>query len=128
MNALALAYVAVGGAVGSMARYAVQWLYARHFAVEFPAATLTVNVFGSFLMGVWLAAVMVMMPGKARELHLLFAIGALGGFTTFSSFSMDVFLLFERGLLVPGLVYIVASVLLSILALIGGVFLVRFFA
>ena len=124
MNALALAYVAIGGAVGSMARYAMQWMFVRHFPTDFPFGTLAVNVLGSFLIGVWIAIMTIMMPVK--ELHLLFAIGALGGFTTFSAFSLDVFFLFERGLAGQAALYIVGSVLLSLLALMGGIFAVRF--
>lgn len=127
MNALALMYVTVGGAFGSMCRYAVSVLCSRYFATatEFPVGTFTVNILGGFLMGVWLAAITVLMPAKARDLHLLFAVGVLGGFTTFSAFSLDLFLMFERGLIIQALIYIFGSVIFSVIALLAGIGLIR---
>ena len=127
MSTLTLMYVAVGGAVGSMGRYAVQSMCTRFLTVDFPIATFTVNVLGGFLMGVWIASVTFLMPAKAKDLHLLFAVGLLGGFTTFSAFSVDVFLLFDRGLLLQAALYIVGSVFLSVLALFGGMWTVKLF-
>ncbi len=127
MNALALMYVTVGGAFGSMCRYVVQFLCTRYIglASDFPVGTFAVNILGGFLMGLWIAAITVLLPAKARDLHLLFAIGVLGGFTTFSAFSLDIFLLVERGLLLQAALYIVGSVTLSVLALLGGIWIIK---
>jgi fluoride exporter len=129
MNMLSLMYVAVGGAVGSMSRYALMMAVSRLSLTAFPLGTLLVNVLGGFLMGVWIAVMAGMIsPGKAKDLHLLLATGVLGGFTTFSAFSVDVFLLFERGLMLQAALYIVGSVLLSVLALLLGMWCIKFIA
>jgi CrcB protein len=129
MSMIALMYVAVGGAVGSMWRYAMMTLIG-HFtkAGEFPWGTFAVNVLGGFLMGLWIAAMAHILPARGKDLHLLFAVGVLGGFTTFSTFSLDTFLLLERGLLAQAGAYIVGSVVLSVLALVLGMWCIRFFA
>lgn len=126
MNALALAYVAVGGAVGSVCRYALQVLSQRYILIDFPVGTLAVNVLGAFLMGAWVASVAVFLPAKARELNLLLGVGILGGFTTFSAFSVETFFLLERAMWMQAAVYIIGSVALSLLALLGGVWMVKF--
>jgi fluoride exporter len=128
MNALALLYVGFGGAFGAMLRYATTDLVARFNSAGFPYGTLVVNVVGCLLMGVWIALMTVMPAAKAKDLHLLFAVGALGGFTTFSAFSLDVFLLGERELYLQMAMYIVGSVILSVMALLAGIWLVRMVA
>lgn len=128
MNALALAYVAVGGAVGSMGRYFVQILCERYVAIELPVSTFAVNILGSFLMGAWVAVVTLWMPAKARDLHLLLGIGMLGGFTTFSAFSFDIFLLLDRGLLAQVVLYALGTVVFSVLALAAGAWMIKFIA
>lgn len=98
--------VALGGAVGSVLRHAVG------LAVAFPFGTLAVNVAGSFLIGaawVWLA-------DRAPGLVPLLMVGVLGGFTTFSTFSLDTLRLVEAGRPGAALAYVAASVLLSVLA------------
>jgi len=94
MNAILL--VASGGAIGSVARYLVGVGMARAFGVAFPYGTLTVNVIGGFLMGLFIELLARRFDGSP-ELRLFIAIGILGGFTTFSSFSLDVVVLWERG-------------------------------
>lgn len=129
MNALALLYVGFGGAFGSMLRYALIQVIARFNETAFPYGTLTVNVVGSLLMGIWLAAITLIPASQAaRDLHLLFAVGVLGGFTTFSSFSMDVFMLGERELYIEMAMYIGVSVILSLMALLLGMWLVKLVA
>lgn len=125
MNALALMYVAFGGAVGSMARYSLVTLINKFNHGDFPYGTFVVNVAGGFLMGVWIATMATMLPAKAKDLHLLFAVGALGGFTTFSAFTIDVFLLMERGMMGQAFLYAFGSVVVSLAALIIGMWLVR---
>jgi fluoride exporter len=117
MNMMALMYVAVGGAIGSMGRYAFSSFISSYNGTPFPYGTFVVNIAGSFLLGVWIAIMAAIGPEKSRDLHLLFAVGVLGGFTTFSTFTLDAFLLFERGLILQGLCYVMGSVMLSVLAL-----------
>lgn len=125
MNMLSLMYVAFGGAFGSMARYVVMSLVGRTVPGTFPFGTFTVNIAGSFIMGVWIAVMATMMPSRAKDLHLLFAVGVLGGFTTFSTFSLDIFFLFERGEMINAALYILGSIILSVLALVAGMWLIR---
>lgn len=116
-----LLYVAAGGAFGSMCRYLmVQWVNGL-LGKQFPYGTLVVNLLGSFLMGIALALVVSMLP-RGRELYALLAVGALGGFTTFSAFSYDTYMLLEKGLLWQALLYIVASVIGSVLAFFFGMY------
>ncbi|MBB3143756.1 CrcB protein [Phyllobacterium trifolii] len=122
MNAILL--VASGGAIGSVARYLVGVGMARAFGVAFPYGTLAVNVIGGFLMGLFIELLARRFEGSP-ELRLFIAIGILGGFTTFSSFSLDVAVLWERGELAIALSYMLASVILSIGALFLGLWLAR---
>jgi CrcB protein len=97
---------------------------ARVFGVAFPYGTLAVNVIGGFLMGLFIELLARRFEGSP-ELRLFIAIGILGGFTTFSSFSLDVAVLWERGELAIALFYMLASVILSIGALFFGLWLAR---
>jgi CrcB protein len=97
---------------------------ARAFGVAFPYGTLAVNVIGGFLMGLFIELLARRFEGSP-ELRLFIAIGILGGFTTFSSFSLDVAVLWERGELAIALSYMLASVILSIGALSLGLWLAR---
>lgn len=126
MDLLSLAYVGFGGAVGAMARYFVVSLVGSHTNVEFPYGTLTVNVLGALLLGLWMGMMAFIMPAKAKDLHLLFAVGALGGFTTFSAFSLEVVLLIERSGLLSAAFYALVSVLLSVGALFTGMIVARY--
>jgi CrcB protein len=114
----------VGGALGSGARYLVYVTLMPLLGSAFPWATLTVNVVGSFLMGAVVEASSWLLGGSALWRTFL-ATGVLGGFTTFSAFSLDVFELFERRQPVLALFYVAASVVISIIALAGGFTLVR---
>ena len=114
--------VAVGGAAGSVARYAVVLGTANWLGVAFPFGTMIVNVVGSFLMGV-LAAGFALWWGNA--LRPLLIVGFLGGFTTFSSYSLDAVALFERGAVAAGAVYTLGSVVLSVGAVLAGLWIVR---
>lgn len=126
MQAIALIYVATGGAIGSVLRYLAMSVIGRLSAGDFPYSTLAVNIMGSFLMGIWIASMVNLTPERSRDLHLFFAVGVLGGFTTFSTFSLDVFYLFERGANIQAIAYMLGSVLLSMVALVVGMYLVRF--
>ncbi|MEZ5690600.1 MAG: fluoride efflux transporter CrcB [Rickettsiales bacterium] len=122
---MSLIYVMVGGAVGSLLRYLLMSFVGRITLSEFPYSTLAVNIVGSFLMGVWIAAVAYWLPSKSKDLHLLFAVGLLGGFTTFSTFSLDLFYLIEKGAYSSAVYYILSSIIASVIALVCGMFVVR---
>ncbi|MFW0776410.1 MAG: fluoride efflux transporter CrcB [Rickettsiales bacterium] len=128
MNMLSLMYVGIGGAVGSMSRFALMSLIGRYNNSTFPLGTLTVNLAGSFLLGVLIAVIALMLPNKGKDLHLLVAVGFLGGFTTFSAFSMDAYLLIEKGLHVQAMLYVFTSIVVSVLALLGGMWMVKLVA
>ncbi|MGE0766757.1 MAG: fluoride efflux transporter CrcB [Hyphomicrobiaceae bacterium] len=115
---------AAGGALGAGARYLVNVGLLQLLGPSFPWATLTVNVLGSFLMGAIVEASSSLLGGSA-VLRTFLATGILGGFTTFSAFSLDAFELFERRQPVLAALYVVGSVAISIAALVGGVAAVR---
>ncbi|ULR45908.1 fluoride efflux transporter CrcB [Rhizobium sp. K102] len=119
--------VALGGAIGSVLRYYVgQWAL-RLMGPAFPWGTLAVNVVGCFVIGVF-AELIARRFNASMELRLLLITGFLGGFTTFSAFSLDAISLFERGEAVAGGIYIAASVGLSMVAVISGLAVMRAFA
>lgn len=121
-------YVAVGGAVGAMLRFLAMSFIGSSQQGDFPFGTLFVNVAGAFLMGLLVALIAHFTPAKARDLHLLLAVGLLGGFTTFSAFTLDVFLLVERGQAMQASLYILGSLMLSVVALLGGMLAVKLVA
>lgn len=119
-----LLLVAAGGAIGSMARYLVTQGALWAMGPGFPWGTLTVNVVGSLLMGLLVAALVLKGEDTAAP-RLFLATGVLGGFTTFSSFSLDVAQLWERREPLAAFAYLSASVGLSVLALFAGFAIVR---
>jgi CrcB protein len=94
------------------------------FGRDFPYGTLAVNLIGSFLMGVLLAIVVGMLP-RGRELYLLVGVGALGGFTTFSAFSYDAYILLERQLYLQLFLYVAGSVLIALAAFFAGMWMMK---
>jgi CrcB protein len=119
--------VAFGGAVGSVLRYYVGLSALRVAGPLFPWGTLTVNVVGCFLIGL-LAQIITQRYGGSVELRLLLITGFLGGFTTFSAFSLDTVALIESGNLAGAILYVAASVGASLAAVLAGLLLVRSFA
>lgn len=117
-----LLQVALGGAIGASARYLTSVGAMRLMGPGFPWGTLTVNVVGSFLMGV-LVVVLAQKGGMKAAPFLM--TGILGGFTTFSAFSLDAFTLYERGQTGVAITYVAASVVLSLLAIVAGVLVAR---
>jgi fluoride exporter len=116
--------VAVGGAVGSVARYLVGLGMTRLMGMSFPWGTLTVNIVGSFAIGI-LTELVARRFDASAELRLLLVVGFLGGFTTFSSFSLDTMALVERGASVSAFAYVGASLVLALGAAFGGLLLGR---
>lgn len=117
-----LTQVAVGGAIGAVLRYLTAVGSARLVGIGFPWGTLAVNVLGCFLMGLFFA--LLMERGLMRYAPFLLA-GILGGFTTFSTYSLDAFLMWERGDHAAAGVYVVTTVLLSLMALMAGLVTIR---
>ncbi len=117
MNALLA--VAVGGAAGSVARYLVVLGCVRLCGPLFPWGTLAVNVAGSFVMGI-VAALLFRFGAAAETVRHLVMVGFLGGFTTFSSFSLDVVGLAQRGETAAAAAYVLASVVFSVGGLLVG--------
>jgi len=114
--------VALGGAIGASARFGAGVVLVRMFGSGFPVAVLAVNVVGSFLMGLF---VVWSFQRGMEHWNLFVMTGILGGFTTFSAFSLEAFTLFERGQMGAAAVYVVLSVVLSLLGLFAGVMLAR---
>ncbi len=116
--------VALGGALGAVARYLLVGRFEYWLGGGFPYGTLTANVLGAFLMGV-LIDVMALLWSPSPELRALLTVGVLGSFTTFSGLSLDALLLFGAGS--PGLaaLYVIASVLLSLIGIFAGMRLAR---
>lgn len=118
--------VALGGAVGAVGRYLVVTRLGEMLGYGFPYGTLAVNVVGSFLMGCLVEASSLSLH-LSTEMRGLVLVGGLGAFTTFSTFALDVATFYDRGELGGLALYIAASVTFSILALMAGLKLMRFF-
>lgn len=116
--------VAAGGALGAMGRYLVVTGFVRLLGTGFPYGTLAANVAGSFLMGV-LVAVAAQTGAVSNEMRAFLAVGLLGGFTTFSAFSLDAAILAQDGRLGAAALYVAASVAVSIAALFLGLAVTR---
>jgi CrcB protein len=116
--------VAIGGAAGSVARYLTQVWAGKLFGIDFPWGTLAVNVLGSLIMGVLVEFFALRWPVDP-VMRAFLTIGILGGYTTFSSFSLDVMVLVQRGEVIVAGTYILASVIVSLAAIFGGLHLVR---
>ncbi len=116
--------IAAGGAVGSVARYGTMVWMGRWLGTGFPYGTLIVNLVGGLIMGV-LVELMALVWSPSETMRAFLTVGILGGFTTFSTFSLDSWFLIQRGDVALGALYIVASVILSIGALVAGLYLTR---
>ena len=120
-----LALVALGGAIGAGSRHLVNLAALRMFGPAFPVGTLAVNVIGGLLMGLLAGYFALKYSGGGQGLRLFLATGILGGFTTFSAFSLDAVMLWQRGDLIAAMVYVLLSVVLSIGALLLGLAIMR---
>ena len=116
--------VFVGGGIGAALRHGFNIAFARLLGTAFPYATLFENVSGSIVMGM-LVAYFAFKSGIPHHWQLFLTTGILGGYTTFSTFSLDVALLYERGELALAALYVVLSVALSIGGLFAGIAVVR---
>jgi len=117
-------FAACGGAIGAAARYGVYAVMARLLGIEFPWGTLIVNVVGSLAMGLLFGAFAPRLAGS-ESLRAFVAVGVLGGFTTFSAFSLDFAVLVDRKAHGMAALYAGTSVCISIAALFAGLWLAR---
>ena len=124
MTPALISAVAVGGAIGATGRYLVTVLATRLFGHAFPWGTVIVNVLGSFAMGA-LITYMALKWSATQEARAFLAVGVLGGFTTFSSFSLDFATLYERKHALVAVLYAAGSVGLSLIAIFAGMALMR---
>lgn len=115
----AIIMVGIGGGLGAIARYLCAHIFNRLWSLSFPAATFTINILGSFLIGLLLAIFLSKMGGS-DNLKLLLITGFCGGYTTFSTFSIENLQLIQNGKVLMALIYIFSSVILGIIfALLG---------
>lgn len=117
--------VFLGAGIGGAIRHGINLATARLMpGVTFPIATLFINVLGSFLMGI-IAESFVLRGSGGHPTRLLLTTGVLGGFTTFSTFSLDAITLYERGQTGAAFAYVLASVIAALLGLLAALALVR---
>ena len=116
--------VAVGGAIGAIARFQLSQLFIKRFSGDFIYNIMVANIVGCFLIGVCYEFMNLKMNVGA-EWRAFFMVGVLGAFTTFSSFALDVFILVERGNFLNASVYILSSVVFSIVGLFVGIYIMR---
>ena len=115
--------VALGGALGATLRYATMLGATRILGAGFPVGTIFINIVGSFIMGF---LVIILDQRNWLSLYPFLMIGMLGGFTTFSAFSLDAYMLFEQDNIVGSVLYVTISVLFSITALLAGIWWGRY--
>lgn len=116
--------VFLGGGLGAALRHGVNLLAANLVGTGFPYGTMFINVAGSLAMGL-IAEYFALKSGLPQHWRLFLTTGILGGFTTFSAFSLEAALLYERGQIAGAAIYVVASVVLAIAGLFAGLAIVR---
>lgn len=116
--------VAIGGAIGAMARYFLGGSTLAQIAVPFPAATFIINIAGSFIIGFFLTIVTERLPLDSN-IRLLVAVGFIGALTTFSTFEYETARLVEEGHLVTAMLNILLSVIVGFVAVFAGIFTAR---
>lgn len=123
---LSTALVFLGAGIGGVLRHGVNLVSLKWLGASFPYGTMAINIIGSGVMGL-VAGFLAFKAGEGWTQHarLFLATGILGGFTTFSAFSLDAVLLWERGEMMLAAVYVIGSVALSLAALVAGLALVR---
>ncbi len=116
-----------GGGLGAVLRYGVNRLASHLLGPGFPWGTLGVNVLGSLLMGLLIGTLAAVPGGTSHHLRQFLATGILGGFTTFSAFSLDALTLWERGQYAVAFAYVAATLCLSLAAVAAGFLVSRNF-
>jgi CrcB protein len=117
--------VGLGGGLGAMLRYGYGSLAGRLWPSDFPHGTMIINIVGSLAMGLLVGILARALPAGQESIRLFVAVGVLGGFTTFSSFSLDAIAMIERGQVGLALLYVLGSVVVGIAALYVGLLLTR---
>ena len=125
MNLYTLLIIGVGGFIGSVLRYITVRLVDSKLNALFPFGTLTVNIVGSFLLGM-IYMLALRKVGVSENARLFLGVGFCGGFTTFSAFALENFNLLEQKFISISLLYITISVVMGILALAAGIWASRF--
>ena len=123
---LSTALVFLGAGIGGVLRHGVNLVSLKWLGASFPYGTMAINILGSGVMGL-VAGFLAFKAGEGwtQNARLFLATGILGGFTTFSAFSLDAILLWERGEAMLAAFYVLGSVVLSLMALVAGLALVR---
>lgn len=116
--------VFLGGGIGSTLRHIVNLLSARTLGTAFPYSTFMINITGSLVMGL-IAGFLAFKGDASQNWRLFLMTGVLGGYTTFSAFSLDTAVLYERGALGLAVFYVLGSVILSIIGVFAGLAIVR---
>mgnify|MGYP002777377136 CR=1 FL=1 len=116
--------IAAGGAIGSVLRYITSSKIMQVLGSGFPYGTFSVNLIGSFLMGILIGLLAKYFAGN-QTIHAFLTVGLLGGFTTFSAFSLDTLVLLQRGDFLIAAAYILSSVILSVAGLWFGLSIMR---
>jgi len=124
MNLQLIIAVALGGAIGSVTRYGVGIGSGKLFGLAFPWGTLIINIVGSFLIGAF-AESFALRWDAPQAVRMFLTVGICGGFTTFSTFSLDAYVLLERAEWWQAAAYMIGSVVLSIGGLVAGLHLMR---
>lgn len=119
-----LVLVALGGGVGSVLRYLVSKIVYKWFPAYIPMGTFAVNVLGCFMIGLFFGLA-IKNASYQGDMRILLMTGLCGGFTTFSAFALENVNLLQSGEYMQALIYIVASVVVGLLAVFGGIVLVR---
>ncbi|MCH2038284.1 MAG: fluoride efflux transporter CrcB [Rickettsiales bacterium] len=118
-------YIAIGGALGSVFRYMTILATERFMGHAFPYGTLTVNVLGALIMGIVVGYLQLLNPNGNPQIKSFIVVGLLGGYTTFSSFSLDALTMIQNDHMVSLMLYITLSVGLSLLGIWSGYQIVR---
>lgn len=116
--------IAAGGAVGAVARYLMTIQIGHLLGLGFPYGTMIINILGSMLLGAFIEG-LALFWSVGNDFRAFLVVGVLGGFTTFSTFSLDVIVMFNRGDILPASLYVLASVGLALVAFMGGMAAVR---
>ena len=116
--------IAAGGALGAVARYLLTIQIGHLLGLGFPYGTLLINIMGSMALGALLEG-LALFWSVGNDFRAFLVVGVLGSFTTFSTFSLDVMVMFNRGDVMPASLYVLASVGLALAAFMGGMAAVR---
>lgn len=118
-------FIGAGSFIGGSLRYLISMFLENKFPITFPIGTLVVNIIGCFLIGLLftIASKINMTP----ELKLFLGTGILGGFTTYSAFSLETVTMLQTGYYYPAILYILASLIAGVVATISGIYLLKLF-